>query len=405
MEGQPHLTLAKFAKDAYIIVEGKRNADCFFIIREGKVRISREVQVVAEEQGDTLVPGDFFGVVSTMSGHSHIETAQALTDVTLLAVHQNQFSFLIQGTAPVAMKIITQFSKRMRYLNEALTRITLKKNVEADENHLFTVGEHYAKQNLYNQAFYALSQYIKCCPDGENVQTARARLAKITPYAKAAKLVFNPNELIRNYPKETMIFSEGERGEDLFIIKSGSVKIVKIVDNSEVLLAILKAGDMFGEMALLESKPRTACAVAHEDCQLMVVNRANFGEMIKTQPQLIARLTTLLSERIWLMYRQLANTRMKDPLGRVYDMLLIQLEKMRVNLEVKAPFFFDFGTKELINMVGLSPGDGTVVIQKLLQNKCIQVVSNKISVTDVIEIVRQTATFRKMQEIEARRNR
>jgi CRP-like cAMP-binding protein len=46
------------------------------------VRISKEVEVVKEE--DTLGPGDFFGVISTMSGHSHIETAQALTNVTLI---------------------------------------------------------------------------------------------------------------------------------------------------------------------------------------------------------------------------------------------------------------------------------------------------------------------------------
>jgi CRP-like cAMP-binding protein len=403
MSGQTNLTFAKFGKDAYIIVEGKRNADCFFIIREGKVRISRDVQVVAEEQGDTLGPGDFFGVVSTMSGNSHIETAQALTDVTVILVHRDQFTQLIQNTAPVAMKIILQFSKRVRYLNEALTRLTLKKNVEADVNHLFTVGEYYAKQFQYNQAYYAYSQYIKYCPNGGNVQTAKMRLAKAAIYAKTAKLHFDPNDLVREYPKDIMIFSEGEPGEEIYVIKGGSVKIVKIVEKNEVLLAVLKAGDIFGEMALLESKPRTACAVAYEQCQLMVINRENFGEMIKSQPQLIARLTTLLAERIWLSYKQLANTQIHDHVGRMYDMLLMHLEKKRVNLHIKTPFIFDFGTKELIHMIGLSAGDGDVAIQKLLQNKCIQVTSNKITVTDPGEILRQTASSRKIQEIENRR--
>jgi CRP-like cAMP-binding protein len=403
MSGQASLSFARFAKDAYIIVEGKRDADHFFIIREGKVRISREAQVVAEEQGDTLGPGDFFGVVATMSGNSHIESAQALTDVTVILVQRDQFTQLIQNTAPVAMKIILQFSKRVRYLNEALTRLTLKKNAEADVNHLFTIGEYYFKQSQFNQAYYAYSQYMKYCPKGENVQAAKARLAKASIYAKSVKLRFDPNEMVREYPKDTMIFSEGEPGEELYVIKSGSVKIAKIVEKNEVLLAVLKAGDIFGEMALLESKPRTACAAAYEECQLMVINRVNFGEMIKTQPQLIARLTTLLAERIWSSYKQLANTQIRDHVGRMYDMLLMHLEKKRVNFNVKSPIVFDFGTKELIHMIGLSAGDGDVAIGKLLQNKCIQVTSNKITVTDPGEILRQTASSRKLQEIENRR--
>jgi CRP-like cAMP-binding protein len=321
----------------------------------------------------------------------------------VILVKRDQFTQLIQNTAPVAMKIILQFSKRVRFLNEALTRITLKKNVEADVSHLLTVGDYYAKQFQYNQAYYAYSQYLKYCPNAENVQTVRTRLAKVSIYAKSAKLNFGPNDLVRVYPKDTMICSEGEPGDEIYVIKSGSIKIAKIVEKNEVLLAVLKTGDIFGEMALLESKPRTACAVAYEECQLMVINRKNFGEMIKSQPQLIARLTTLLAERIWLSYKQLANTQINDPVGRMYDMLLMHLEKKRVNLHVKAPFVFDFGTKELIHMIGLSSGEGDVAIQKLLQDKHIQVTNNKLTVTEPGEILRQTESSRKLQEIENRR--
>ena len=159
------LSLVKFNKGAYIIVEGKQKADSFFIIRSGKVQISKEVEIVEEEEGNILQPGDFFGVVSTMSSHSHIETAKALTDVTLIAVRKEQYGLLIKMNAPVALKIIQQFSRKMRYLDEALTRITLKSNAEADISHLFKVAEYYARQNQFNQAYYAYHQYIKYCPN------------------------------------------------------------------------------------------------------------------------------------------------------------------------------------------------------------------------------------------------
>jgi len=399
------LAFVNFTKDSYIIVEGKRNADRFFIIRSGKVRLSKEVQIVAEEQGDVLGPGDFFGVVSTMSGHSHIETAQALTEVTLISVHRDQFSQLIQGNAPVAMKIIMQFSKRMRYLDEALTRLTLKnKAAEEDPRHIFNVAEYYAKHSQYKQAFYAYHKYTKYCPRGENFQAAVERMKKIAPYIKDPQRDFKPGEMARSYAKDSIIFCEGEPGDELFIIQKGSVKIIKITENNEILLAVLKTGDIFGEMALLESKPRAAGAVAYEDCQLMAVNRDNFQQMIKTQPQLIARLTTLLAERIWLIYKQLANTQINDPLGRMYDMLQIQIDKKKVDIDAATSFSFDFGLKELINMVGLPQADGAFVGKKMMENHIIQIINDKLYVRDLKEIVKQNGYYRKMQQLEKARH-
>jgi len=393
------LAFVNFTAKSYIIVEGKRNADRFFIIRSGKVRLSKEVQIVAEE-GDVLGPGDFFGVVSTMTGHSHIETAQALTDVTLISVQKDQFSQLIQNNAPVAMKIIMQFSKRMRFLDEALTRITLKNNAAEDPSHIYNIAEYYAKNNQFSQAFYAYQKYIKFCPKDVNTQIAIERLKKIAPYVKNPQKDFPPTEMTRNYEKNSIIFCEGEPGNELFIIQKGSVKIIKITENNEILLAVLKSGDIFGEMALLESKPRAAGAVAYENCQLMAVNKENFQQMIQTQPQLIARLTTLLAERIWSIYRQLANTQITDSLGRMYDMLQIQLDKKKVVVDNISNYSFDFGLKELINMVGLSQGDAMIYGKKLLDNKAFQILNEKIFVKDVKEIPKQCAYFKKMMQLE-----
>ena len=401
MASHLQLSFVTFKKDSYIVVEGKQNADRFFIIHQGKVIISKEAEVLEEERGKILTPGDFFGVVSTMSSHSHIETARALTDVILISVMKEQYGELIQKNTPVALKIILQFSKRLRYLDEALSRITLKNTAEADPSHLFMVGEYYLRQSHYNKAYYAFTKYLKNCPHGEKVAAARDRMAKIAIYVNSPKMEFGPEEFIRVYPKNSMVFAEGEPGNELFIIQKGSVTIAKIVDNNEVLLAVLKAGDIFGEMALLEAKPRVASAVAYEDCQLMAINRANFEQMIRTQPQLIAKLTSLLADRIWFIYKQLANTLINDPLGRMYDALLIQLEKNRIPLTVDAPYTFDIGPRELINMIGIDPKEGNLLIRKMLENKKIVVsANNKIYTMTVIEIVKQVEFHRKMQKIE-----
>ena len=401
MEEQLNLSLTRFPKDAYIILAGEtRIADRFYFIREGKVRLRNEMQITEKNREETLGPGDFFGVAAAMSGHSHIETALAITDVLLVAVTPDQFDTLIKNNTPVAKKILLQFSRRMRLLNDYLTVLTLKKDASTDISHLFHVGEYYAKQYQYKQACYAYHQYIKHCPEGKFERQAVERLKRYTPLAKSFRMVVETGEMTRTYQKDDMIFAESEPGEEVFVIRSGSVKIAKISKNSEILLAILNAGDIFGEMALLESKPRDASAVAFEKCELMVMNRANFDHMIRTQTQLITKLTVLLAGRIWMSYKQLANTRINDSLGRMYDMLMIQLEKKRSNLNSRGSCTFDFGSNELINMIGLSINDGSSALYKLLQGKLVEIVKNKVVVKSIWDFSRQASFYQKKLRIE-----
>lgn len=401
------LAFVNFRKGSYILVEGKAESDRFYIIQGGKVQINKETEVVAEEGGNVLGPGDFIGVVSSMSGHSQIETAIAVTDVTLISVRRDQFSELIEKNTPVAMKIIYSFTKKMRYLDEALTRITLKKNAESDIAHLFNIGEYYAKLSQYTLALYAYYHYLKNAATGPYATVARERFMAI----KAMGISADPNllepksgELVRVFPVESMVFCECQPGAELYIIQKGQVKITKIVDNNEVLLAVLKAGDMFGEMALLENKPRSASAIALEGSQLLAVNRQNFNQMVSTQPQLIARLTTTLADRIWLLYKQLANTLINDPIGRMYDMLVIQLEKLKVPFQPGKAYPFDFGPTELANMCAIPKESANRIITEFLHEPIIRLVDDRISVTDMIELSKQSAYRKKLLEMERARN-
>jgi CRP-like cAMP-binding protein len=403
MEDQLQFSTAFYKPNTFIVIEGKQNADSFFIIKQGKVAISREVAIVGEEN-PILGPGDFFGVISTMSSHSHIETAKALTEVILITVEKKQYEALIRKHTQVAMKIMTQFSKRLRYLNETLAGIALKKIAETGPSHIFEAAEYYFNQKQYGKALHIYTRYLRHCPEDKNADTAIERIAKLKTMPIGAAAEFGPDDVMRTYQKDSIFFVEGEPGNELFVIQSGSVEITKIVSNNEVLLAVLKVGDIFGEMALLEGKPRAATVVAYEECKVMVLSRSNFGQMIQTQSQLITRVTSLLADRIWLIYKQLANTYIANPLGRMYDALLIQLEKERVLLEDgRTPFTFSFGQQELANMVGLPESESGPVLGELLGNTKIKIVGNKIQAASVQEIVRQAEYYRRMDKIEKSR--
>jgi CRP/FNR family cyclic AMP-dependent transcriptional regulator len=81
------------------------------------------------------------------------------------------------------------------------------------------------------------------------------------------------------------IFEESTTGRSLMIIVSGEVRITqKAKISGEETLTVLKKGDFFGEMALLEDLPRSATAIAHSDTFMMEISRENFLRFIDKDP-------------------------------------------------------------------------------------------------------------------------
>lgn len=91
---------------------------------------------------------------------------------------------------------------------------------------------------------------------------------------------------LKDYRKSDVIFEEGSSGEEMYLIRTGRVALKKQQANGKtVTLAVLKPGDLFGEMALVDDAPRSASAVAIEDTQLITLDRAKFLFTVQQQPQ------------------------------------------------------------------------------------------------------------------------
>ena len=387
------LQIVSFRKGSYLVVEGKENTDHFYIIQKGNVQCFK---AAGSGLAPTVYgPGDFVGVVPCMSDHLQIETAIASTDVMAISVRKDQYPELISQNTPVALKIIKTFANRMRVMNEMLTKATLHSVVQDTYEQIFKVGNFYEKNALPDVAVYAYYQYLKTKPQGPNADLAKQKFIALKP--KTHAVYFEPTtEPTRQYPKDTMIFSEAQSGSDMFIIQRGEVSITKVVNGNEVTLAVLKKGDMFGEMALIENKPRSANALAHSDCTLMVINRSNFNQMVATQPQLVAKLTTTLADRLWSMYRQLDNASLEEPLAKMLDMLSLQMEKQRVNVGFsKVSKQTELTPKDIANMCGLASQYQAKAIFELENYDQIRIEQGKIFIKDVGELMKQAAFYRK----------
>ena len=351
---------------------------------------------------EILGQGDFIGVISCMSNHSQIDTAIAISDVVCISVPRDQYPELIEKNTPVAMKIIRTFANRMRQMNDTLVQATLNNSSIQSSEQIFKVALYYDKIKQPNIAIFAYYQYIRANPKGDNVMEAKKRFMALRNSSRAVYFESN-QDLLRVYPKNTMIFSENQSGADMFIIQEGKVKISKIVDGTEVTLAILKKGDMFGEMALLENKPRSASAIAEEECRLMTVNKSNFNQMVSTQPQLVARLTTMLAERLFVMQRQLANSLIKSPLEKMLDMLALQVEKSKITFAQKGKTSYqtDLTVQDIATMCGLTQQEQKLNLYSFMSDPHIKIVQDKIFVPDCLELIKQAAFFRKQSTIKA----
>lgn len=81
-----------------------------------------------------------------------------------------------------------------------------------------------------------------------------------------------------------VLFAEGSPGDRAFVIKSGQVEILKESDGRQVLLNVCSKGDVIGEMALLESMPRTASVRARSDSELLAIHQEQFEHLLNTSP-------------------------------------------------------------------------------------------------------------------------
>ena len=85
---------------------------------------------------------------------------------------------------------------------------------------------------------------------------------------------------LKEYQINEVIITENDIDEYLYLIKSGMVKVVKSIENKEIEVAFLKEGSFFGEMALIDDRPRTATVIAMEETVLEVFHRDSFIDII-----------------------------------------------------------------------------------------------------------------------------
>lgn len=100
------------------------------------------------------------------------------------------------------------------------------------------------------------------------------------------------------YPQGAVLFRDGEPGASMYVLQSGRVRVFKEVRGKDKTLAVLGPGEFFGEMSILNGKPRTATAEVIEDAKLLEIDAKRFGAMVTQNAEIAVRLIRRIAQRL-----------------------------------------------------------------------------------------------------------
>lgn len=159
----------------------------------------------------------------------------------------------------------------------------------------------------------------------------------------------------RRYRRGEVIFHKDDPGDQFHVITAGKVRIVLFSpEGEEVTLAILGPGELFGELTLLDGGPRSATAVASEECHTLVIERDGFVSWLSTRPAAGIALLRVLSRRLRRSDELLGDVAFLNVPGRLAKKLVQLNHLYRRETAAGQPVEVRLTQEELASTIGVT---------------------------------------------------
>lgn len=181
----------------------------------------------------------------------------------------------------------------------------------------------------------------------------------------------------RSYPRHSFMLRAGEKADALYIIMAGRAKVV--VDDGEgreVTLTLIGPNEFFGEMSLIDDKPRSASVEAVDTCEVLYISKAAFMSCLKDNFEVAMLILRAVVGRLREADRKIASLALMDVHGRVAR-LIIELAR-----EVNGNWIVDTGSEEMARMVGASREMVSRVLKEMREAGLIRRDKRKVIVLD-----------------------
>ncbi len=177
------------------------------------------------------------------------------------------------------------------------------------------------------------------------------------------------------------VFSEGDTGDQMFIIQEGRVKVTKNLSGREHVLSTLGKGDFFGEMAIVNNVRRTATVTALTEVQLLAFNREGFLSMVTKNAKIALNIIDKLCRRLQNMNTQIQHLLKNNPRGLVALNLSYTFKGAEAGV-VRT----DRAIEEIALNLQISIDDVRAVVEKLAADGVIAVQGNQMMLVDAARL-------------------
>jgi len=201
------------------------------------------------------------------------------------------------------------------------------------------------------------------------------------------------------FQKGDIIFCEYEPGDTFYLIQSGRVQIVKIMDDIEKTIDYLHPGEIFGEMAILDAAPRSASAIAADAVKALEFNRENFEVLMMGNPQIALKLLKLLAKRIYDQKRRFMILTLEDVQAKVADVFLMLDEASPVRSEEPVrERSFSTTVDDIAHWAGMSPEKCREVLNHFASQRRVEIYQDRIVVQNINDFARFVTSRRGQQK-------
>lgn len=400
--------VCSYSKGSIIYFSGDRD-ERIFILQKGCVVVSTvdmESNLPVTEQIKT---GEFFGVKSALGHFPREETATVIMDSVCVAMTVQEFESIFSSNKTVIMKMLRVFSNQLRAIHKKIESILNKDLSINQESGMLSVAKAFFQDESWRSCADVCINYLKRYPETENKETiikmyntANARAKHLSQLSSNTSLndeTAGDNSLkifelpafsrfAKKYEPGQVIITEFEPGDRFYLIQKGNVQLVKCVNGQNKNLDILKPGEFFGEMAILDNSPRSATCLAAGHVQCLEFNKENFEILITGNPQIALNILKLFCKRIYDQKRRFKILVIKDYQARLAEVFCMLDEMNAVSNPNDRQRRFNVTIQDVAHWAGLSQEITRDELNRFVSSRKIEIFESSIIVTNINDMKR-----------------
>lgn len=406
--------LVNFSKGSIVYFEDDKD-DKIYILQSGTIiltSIDPETKITVTNQ---VKPGEFFGVKSALGRFPREETATVLQDSQVIALTVPEFEKNFSGNKQIIMKMLRVFSAQLRQIHKRIEQI-LNSTPESPQAGMLAVAKSFFEDEEFVSCYDVCLKYLKRFPQSPYIEHVKKLFAASQMYLERRGMpkyeapedgglgALKQFELsaferfAKKYAPGQVVISEFEPGDTFYLIQRGSVQLMKYVNGTEKNLDILKPGEFFGEMAILDNSPRSATCMAKTSVKCLEFSKENFESIVTGNAVLALNLLKLFCKRIYDQRRRFKILAIKDLQARIADVFILLDEMNPPNNPNERSRRFYVNTGDIAHWAGLSFEITREEINRLVEKRKIEVYNDSIVVANITDMQRIVDTRSSMGE-------